>query len=239
MISQKILQLRLSEMVATSYHLFFVAKKYLIKCFLGAKKAPVNEIERSTPMNEGNTTLNSEPALEPVNTVEQTPQSDDNAEKGLTQAEVDKLITEAKEQAANEALEEYKKEQEKQANLEGMSEKERLAKQLEDLEKENKRLVAEAKRNQMITQARSEFSKDGLSVPDNILEVIVTTDEQQTLSNMGNLKAFADSLRNEWELEYSKGVTPKVATNEVDSQTSAVADVLKEYKNKRVQGVIY
>lgn len=190
-------------------------------------------------MNEENTTLNSEPALEPVNAVEQTPQSDDNAEKGLTQAEVDKLITEAKEQAANEALEEYKKEQEKQANLEGMSEKERLAKQLEDLEKENKRLVADMKRNQMITQARSEFSKDGLSVPDNILEMIVTTDEQQTLSNMGNLKAFADSLRNEWELEHSKGVTPKVATNEVDSQTSTVADVLKEYKNKRVQGVIY
>lgn len=154
---------------------------------------------------------NSEPTVEPTNEPTQVGNGDDTVEKGLTQAEVDKLITEAKEQAANEALEQYKKEQEKQANLEKLSEKERLAKQLEELKEENKRLAADMKRNQMITQARSELAKDGLAVPDNVLDFIVTNDEKQTLSNMQSLKEWTDSLHKEWEAQYSKGLTPKVS----------------------------
>lgn len=166
-------------------------------------------------MGENTNNTNSEPTVEPTNEPTQVTNGDDTAEKGLTQAEVDKLITEAKEQAANEALENYKKEQEKQANLEKMSEKERLAKQLEELKEENKRLAANMKRNQMITQARSELAKDGLAVPDNVLDFIVTNDEKQTLSNMQSLKEWTDVLHKEWEAQYSKGLTPKVSAEPV------------------------
>lgn len=178
-------------------------------------------------MDTNTNNINSEPTVEPT----QNNNGDDTVEKGLTQAEVDKLITEAKEQAANEALEQYKKEQEKQANLEKLSEKERLAKQIEELKEENKRLTADMRRNQMITQARSEFTKDGLAVPDNVLDFIVTNDEKQTLSNMQSLKKWADSLHKEWETQYSKGSTPKVAVDsnkEIDFFEKKLNEVIEK-----------
>lgn len=160
-----------------------------------------------------------------VDTQENNASTDvETTEKTFTQDEVNNMISDrlkreqsktAKliEQAKQEALEVFKKEQEEEKQLSKLSENERLQKRLEKLEKENADLLATQQLAMMTTQARQELAKDGYVVDDAVLGLIVSKDEETTLNNMNALKAYTDGLKEKWEAERAKGVTPKANHN--------------------------
>lgn len=145
------------------------------------------------------------------------------AEKTFTQEEVNNMISDrlkreqaksAKlvEQAKQEALEAFKKQQEEDKELSKLSENERLQKRLEKLEKENADLLAKQQLAVMTAQARQELAKDGYTVGDEMLGLIVSNDEEATLNNMNVLKAYTDGIKEQLESERAKGVTPKTSS---------------------------
>lgn len=145
------------------------------------------------------------------------------AEKTFTQDEVNNMISDrlkreqaksAKlvEQAKQEALEAFKKQQEEDKELSKLSENERLQKRLEKLEKENADLLAKQQLAMMTAQARQELAKDGYTVSDEMLGLIVSNDEEVTLNNMNVLKAYTDGIKEQLEVERAKGVTPKTSS---------------------------
>lgn len=150
----------------------------------------------------------------------QTQVSDEATEpKTFTQEEVNSMISDRvkreqskTQKAIDEALNNYKKEQEEEKQLSKMSENERLQKQLEKLQKDNADLLAKQKRAEMTAEARQELSKDGYTVTDSILSLLVTDDVESTSNNMKAFKEYTDGLKEQWETERSKGVTPKAST---------------------------
>lgn len=164
--------------------------------------------------------------------------------KTFTQEEVDRIVgerlkrAEAKtskeiEKATAEAIENYKQQQENDKRLAKMSEAERLKEELENLKRDNAELMAKQRRAEMTAQARQELAKDGYSVPDNMLSLIVTDDEESTLQNMTALKGYADELRKAWESERAKGVTPQTATQPAEP-LSAFDKKLQEINQGRI-----
>lgn len=159
-----------------------------------------------------------------VNTQENNASTDVGAtEKTFTQDEVNNMMSDrlkreqaksAKlvEQAKQEAVEAFKKQQEEDKELSKLSENERLQKRLEKLEKENADLLAKQQLAVMTAQARQELAKDGYTVGDEMLGLIVSNDEEATLNNMNVLKAYTDGIKEQLEAERSKGVTPKTST---------------------------
>lgn len=165
-------------------------------------------------------------------------------EPKFTQKDVDRIVgdrlkrEEAKkskelEKAAVEAVENYKKEQENNKRLSKMSEDERFKEEIANLKRENAELMAKQRRAEMTAQARQELAKDGYSVPDNMLSLIVTDDEESTLQNMTALKGYADELRKSWESERAKGVTPQTATQPAEP-LSAFDKKLQEINQGRI-----
>lgn len=174
------------------------------------------------------------------NTVE--PQTDDVSQdtvepKTFTQEEVNSMISDRvkreqskTQKAIDEALNNYKKEQEEEKQLSKMSENERLQKQLEKLQKDNADLLAKQKRAEMTAEARQELSKDGYTVTDGILSLLVTDDVESTSNNMKAFKEYTDGLKEQWETERSKGVTPKASTEPAKSMSAfdkKMQDIMK------------
>lgn len=130
------------------------------------------------------------------------------------QAKHEKLLAEerAKTEQVTAELNELKKQQEEK-QLSKLTNEERLQKKLEKLEKDNADLLAKQKRAEMTAEVRQELSKDGYTVTDGILSLIVTDDVESTSNNMKVFKEYTDGLKEQWETERSKGVTPKASTN--------------------------
>lgn len=146
--------------------------------------------------------------------------------KNYSQEEVDQIVKQSQEQAVAQALEQFKKEQAEKEDLAKLSEKDRLTKELEKAKEDNKRLENVMKHNEMLTQARSDFAKDGLSVPDDILDLVVSDTEEKTFTNMKAIKAFVDSLHSEWENKWAKGSTPKTSQNHTPTITKEQFDAM-------------
>lgn len=150
----------------------------------------------------------------------QTQVSDEATEpKTFTQDEVNAMISDRvkreqskTQKAIDEALNDYKNKQEEEKQLSKMSENERLQKQLEKLQKDNADLLAKQKRSEMMKEARQELAKDGYSITEGVLDLLVTEDVDSTSNNMKAIKEYTDRLKEQWETERAKGVTPKAST---------------------------
>ena len=86
-------------------------------------------------------------------------------------------------------------------------------------------LKAELQREKDMQSTREAFREDGLTVPDEILAMVVTTDNQQTVDNIGAIKGFVNMIRDAAKKEALRGSTPR--TNGKSAATLNKTDISK------------
>lgn len=121
-------------------------------------------------------------------------------EKKYTDAEVDQIVKDrlAREQKKRE------KEVAEAEKLAKMNEKERYDYEVSELKKELDALKAEKSRSEMLTTARRMLANDGISVSDELISVLVTSDAEQTNEAV---KAFSKLFK----AEVDKGIKAQLA----------------------------
>lgn len=199
-------------------------KKTLFNLQLFAEGDPVNNTE---PGTDPNTDPTGEPQGEPGTDPKpgSTKKYDDDdvnrivKQKKLEwQKQQEKAVDEAKKLAAMNA--------EEKANYTAQQEKERADKVQKELD-EYKRKDA---LNEMSKTARKMLSDEGISIPDDLLSRLVTTDAEETKAAVdGFAKLFKDSVEAAVK-EKLRGETPKAGT----SSGAAVSEIDKRIKKYEI-----
>ena len=67
----------------------------------------------------------------------------------------------------------------------------------EDDEKDQRiaQLEAQLQREKDLQSTREAFSEDGLTIPDSVLNMVVSTNQQTTVDNIGAIKSFVNAIR--------------------------------------------
>ena len=151
-------------------------------------------------------------------------------EKKYTDAEVDQIVKDrlAREQKKRE------KEVAEAEKLAKMNEKERYDYEVSELKKELDALKAEKSRSEMLTTARRMLANDGINVSDELINVLVTSDAEQTNEAV---KAFSKLFK----AEVDKGIKAQLAgSNPKKGGTSALTKedifAIKD-PNKRLKAI--
>lgn len=95
-------------------------------------------------------------------------------------------------------------------------------------EKDSKiaQLEAQLKKRDITEKARTVLDESGVSVPKNILEIVVTDDDNKTLDNVRALLTFTQQVKDEVRQEYLKGKTPSSTGKPVKSVSKKEFDAM-------------
>jgi predicted RNase H-like nuclease (RuvC/YqgF family) len=108
----------------------------------------------------------------------------------------------------------------------------------EDDEKDQRiaQLEAQLQREKDLQSTREAFSEDGLTIPDSVLNMVVSTNQQTTVDNIGAIKSFVNTIRDSAKKEALRGTTPR--TNGKSATSLSKADISKiKDPIKRVQAI--
>ncbi|WP_288638838.1 DUF4355 domain-containing protein [uncultured Lentilactobacillus sp.] len=108
----------------------------------------------------------------------------------------------------------------------------------EDKEKDQQivELKAQLQRERDLQSTREAFHDDGLDVPNDVLNMVVSTNQQQTVNNIGAIKGFVNMIRDTAKKEALRGSTPR--TNGKSAATMNKTDISKiKDPVKRVQAI--
>lgn len=108
----------------------------------------------------------------------------------------------------------------------------------EDDEKDQRiaQLEAQLQREKDLQSTREAFSEDGLTIPDSVLNMVVSTNQQTTVDNIGAIKSFVNAIRDSAKKEALRGTTPR--TNGKSATSLSKADISKiKDPIKRVQAI--
>ena len=108
----------------------------------------------------------------------------------------------------------------------------------EDDEKDQRiaQLEAQLQREKDLQSTREAFSEDGLTIPDSVLNMVVSTNRQTTVDNIGAIKSFVNAIRDSAKKEALRGTTPR--TNGKSATSLSKADISKiKDPIKRVQAI--
>lgn len=108
----------------------------------------------------------------------------------------------------------------------------------EDDEKDQRiaQLEAQLQREKDLQSTREAFSEDGLTIPDSVLNMVVSTNQQTTVDNIGAIKSFVNAIRDSAKKEALRGTTPR--TNGKPATSLSKADISKiKDPIKRVQAI--
>ena len=108
----------------------------------------------------------------------------------------------------------------------------------EDDEKDQRiaQLEAQLQREKDLQSTREAFSEDGLTIPDSVLNMVVSTNQQTTVDNIGAIKSFVNAIRDSAKKEALRGTTPR--TNGKSATGLSKADISKiKDPIKRVQAI--
>lgn len=198
-------------------------------------------------MAEEETKTNTE--VEPQNDQQTEPQDPTPKDDQKDQSAVDKLTSKFQKRIDKLTA----------SNSDYKSKLEEAEKQLEDLKsgkvsvkdllKEQKSTKADDEKDQRIAQleaqlqrekdlqsTREAFSEDGLAIPDSVLNMVVSTNQQTTVDNIGAIKSFVNTIRDSAKKEALRGTTPR--TNGKSATSLSKADISKiKDPIKRVQAI--
>lgn len=136
----------------------------------------------------------------------------EQAEKNQTKSELDKALQRIEE------LEKGSKKSVKEKSVE-----EQLAELQKAKDEEVQSLRKELELSRVTQQADEVLKESGLAVGKDILSMLVSTDEEQTFSNVKALIGFLNDQQKQWEISRNTGRTPKAPqTQEIDAFTAAL-----------------
>lgn len=140
----------------------------------------------------------------------------EQAEKNQTKSELDKALQRIEE------LEKGSKKSVKEKSVE-----EQLAELQKVKDEEVQSLRKELELSRVTQQADEVLKESGLAVGKDILSMLVSTDEEQTFSNVKALIGFLNDQQKQWEISRNTGRTPKNVTNAVNTVSQAEFDNMR------------
>lgn len=140
----------------------------------------------------------------------------EQAEKNQTKSELDKALQRIEE------LEKGSKKSVKEKSVE-----EQLAELQKAKDEEVQSLRKELELSRVTQQADEVLKESGLAVGKDILSMLVSTDEEQTFSNVKALIGFLNDQQKQWEISRNTGRTPKNVTNAVNTVSQAEFDNMR------------
>lgn len=150
----------------------------------------------------------------------------------LTQEQLNDRIRRAEEKgkkAGAQAAEDERTEAEKMAS---MSDKERSEYEINKLKKQLDEANSKMQKNQMMSQARTQLAQDGVSISDEMLSMIVTTEAETTLQNVA---AYTSAVKASAEAMFAKqrqGSTPANGNGGGQSKEKSVGAQLAEQQKE-------
>lgn len=108
----------------------------------------------------------------------------------------------------------------------------------EDDEKDQRiaQLEAQLQREKDLQSTREAFSEDGLTIPDSVLNMVVSTNQQTTVDNIGAIKSFVNAIRDSAKKEALRGTTPRTNGKSATGLSKADISQIKD-PIKRVQAI--
>lgn len=180
-------------------------------------------------------------SVDPTPKEEQPEEHDDSAVDKLTtkfQKRIDKLTasnSDYKEKLAD-ATKQLDALKSGKMSIKDLLKEQKATNQDDEKDQQIAELKAQLQREKDLHSIRDAFREDGLNVPDDVLNMVVTTDAQQTVDNVGAVKDFVKQIRDDAKKEAKRGVTPRA--NGKPATTLSKADIAKiKDPIKRVQAI--
>ena len=118
----------------------------------------------------------------------------------------------------NESLKAKLEELQKDKGVKGKAEENKTQQALDEKDKRIAELEAQAARSQALNDTNDILREAGVNVPNEVLEMIVTTDDDATFANAKALLGFVDQIREDVRTEVLKGSTPKRSGNTTNTK---------------------
>lgn len=158
---------------------------------------------------------------------------EDFLKDGKNQAEFDRRVSKAIETALGNAKvkwqEDADQKAEEAAKVAKMNAEQKQKYELEKLQKENKRLLEEATRNELGRNAVGVLTEKGIEATQDVLDFVVGTDEADTNARIDKLVKIVESQLKKAEIARATGTTPKTMANS-GSQLSEFDKRIAKYK---------
>lgn len=158
---------------------------------------------------------------------------EDFLKDGKNQAEFDRRVSKAIETALGNAKAKWQEDSdqkaEEAAKVAKMNAEQKQQYELEKLQKENERLLAESVRNQLARNATGVLTEKGIEATQDVLDFVVGADEADTNARIDTLVKIVESQLKKAEIVRATGTTPKNMTNS-GSQMSEFEKRLAKYK---------
>ena len=152
---------------------------------------------------------------------------------GKNQAEFDRRVSKAIETALGNAKAKWQEDSdqkaEEAAKVAKMNAEQKQQYELEKLQKENERLLAESVRNQLARNATGVLAEKGIEATQDVLDFVVGADEADTNARIDTLVKIVESQLKKAEIARATGITPKNMNNS-GSQMSEFEKRLAKYK---------
>ena len=198
-------------------------------------------------MAEEETKTNTE--VEPQNDQQTEPQDPTPKDDQKDQSAVDKLTSKFQKRidkltASNSDYKSKLEEAEKQledlksgkVSVKDLLKEQKSTKEDDDKDQRIAQLEAQLQREKDLQSTREAFSEDGLTIPDSVLNMVVSTNQQTTVDNIGAIKSFVNAIRDSAKKEALRGTTPR--TNGKSATGLSKADISKiKDPIKRVQAI--
>lgn len=114
-----------------------------------------------------------------------------------------------------------------------ISDEEKHQQEFDDLKKQNKELQAKLQRNETVKEVSNILADNGLSVEDDVLNMIVTNDSEKTAQNAKAIINLVNQSHEEGRNTILKGRTPKVSGNKVKSKDFSQMSIAERVALKR------
>ena len=106
----------------------------------------------------------------------------------------------------------------KDKGIKGKADEDKTQQALDEKDKRIAELEAQASRTQALNDTNDILHEAGVTVPREVLEMVVTTDDDQTFDNVKALLGFIDQVREDVRTEVLKGSTPKRSGNTANTK---------------------
>lgn len=158
------------------------------------------------------------------------PEKDDSAVDRLTnkfQKRIDKLTASNNDykQQLDEATQQLDALKSGKMSVKELLKEQKTTKQDDEKDQQIAELKAQLQREKDMQSTREAFREDGLDVPNEILGMVVSTNQQQTVNNIGAIKSFVNNIRDDAKKEALRGTTPR--SNGKPAHGMSKADIAK------------